>query len=204
MLVPRSPSPETLGRVSLRWLDSWPASNGEASTIDSRSLSGLGARSEPRGRARAVFHDFEAHSGSMQRESREKCTALPTGAVGAAQVRQAPRIGLSPSRVISPAATKRGASSVAMAPTSKALRYVEVMPCSSRLRTEKHSHPDPEDQQQVRPLTTCSVAARRQYVCTLHHRRASKRAGILQTNISAADAAVCPRAVAVCPFSGRT
>jgi ATP-dependent protease HslVU (ClpYQ) peptidase subunit len=29
----------------------------------------------------------------MQREIREKCTALPTGAVGAAQVRQAPRVG---------------------------------------------------------------------------------------------------------------
>ena len=52
----------------------------------------MGARSEPRGRARAFFHDFEAHSGSMQRESREKCTALPTGAVGASQVRQAPSI----------------------------------------------------------------------------------------------------------------
>ena len=51
----------------------------------------MGAHSEPRGRARAVFHDFEAHGGSKQREIREKCTALPTGAVGATQVRQAPR-----------------------------------------------------------------------------------------------------------------
>ena len=61
----------------------------------------MGVRSEPSGRARAVFHDFEAHSGSVQRESREKCTALPTGAVGAAQVRQAPRADASIRRLVS-------------------------------------------------------------------------------------------------------
>jgi len=61
------------------------------------SLSDLGVRSEPRGRARAVFHDFEVHSGSTQQEIREKCTALPTGAVGAAQVRQTARV-LAPPR----------------------------------------------------------------------------------------------------------
>ena len=56
-----------------------------------RSLLDLGAHGEPSGRARAVVPDFEAHGGSTQREISEKCTALPTGAVGAAQVGQAPR-----------------------------------------------------------------------------------------------------------------
>ena len=41
------------------------------STTD-RNVSDLGARREPRGRARAVFHDFEAHRGSKQREIRAK------------------------------------------------------------------------------------------------------------------------------------
>ena len=54
------------------------------------SLSDLSDRSEPGGRARTVFHDFEAHSGPMQREIGEKWTAFPTGAVDQSQVRQAP------------------------------------------------------------------------------------------------------------------
>jgi deoxyribodipyrimidine photo-lyase len=57
-----------------------------------RSLSDLSDRSEPSGRARTVLHDFEAHSGTMQREIGEKWTALPTGAVDQPQVRQAPSI----------------------------------------------------------------------------------------------------------------
>jgi len=56
-----------------------------------RSLSDLSDRSEPGGRARTVLHDFEAHSGPMQREIGQKWTALPTGAVDQPQVRQAPR-----------------------------------------------------------------------------------------------------------------
>ena len=52
----------------------------------------------------------------MQREIREKCTALPTGAVGAAQVRQAARIALrteaterpAPPRTAYPGRTARG------------------------------------------------------------------------------------------------
>ncbi len=55
-----------------------------------RSLSDLSDRREPSGRARTVFHDFEAHSGTMQREIGEKWTARPTGAVDQSQVRQAP------------------------------------------------------------------------------------------------------------------
>ena len=55
------------------------------------SLSDLSDRSEPSGRARTVFHDFEAHSGAMQREIGEKWIALPTGAVDQSQVRQAAR-----------------------------------------------------------------------------------------------------------------
>ena len=55
-------------------------------------------RREPSGRARTVFHDFEAHSGLFRRKDRgqreigEKWTALPTGAVDQSQVRQAPRV----------------------------------------------------------------------------------------------------------------
>jgi putative N6-adenine-specific DNA methylase len=57
-----------------------------------RSLSDLSDRSEPSGRARTVLHDFEAHSGPMQREIGQKWTALPTGAVDQPQVRQAPSV----------------------------------------------------------------------------------------------------------------
>ncbi len=59
--------------------------------VRASSLSDLSDRSEPSGRARTVFHDFEAHSGAMQREIGEKWTALPTGAVDQSQVRQAAR-----------------------------------------------------------------------------------------------------------------
>ena len=55
-----------------------------------RSLLDLSDRSEPGGRARTVLHDFEAHSGTMQREIGQIWTALPTGAVDQPQVRQAP------------------------------------------------------------------------------------------------------------------
>jgi len=61
-------------------------------SVGARSLSDLSDRSDPSGGARAVFHDFEAHGGTMQREIGEKWTALPTGAVDQSQVRQAPRI----------------------------------------------------------------------------------------------------------------
>ena len=43
----------------------------------SRSLSGLGDRREHGGKARPVFLDFEAHSGSTQRKIEEKWTAFP-------------------------------------------------------------------------------------------------------------------------------
>gem|GEM_PF-6261850 len=52
-------------------------------------------RSEPSGKARPVLHDFEAHSGPMQRESRQEWTALPAGAVDQPQVRQAPVFAIS-------------------------------------------------------------------------------------------------------------
>jgi len=61
----------------------------------------LSDRSGPVGRARTVLHDFEARSGTMQREigqnelasfgASQKWTALPTGAADQPQVRQAPR-----------------------------------------------------------------------------------------------------------------
>ena len=38
-----------------------------AESTSTSSLSGLSDRSEPSGRARTVFHDFEAHSGTMGR-----------------------------------------------------------------------------------------------------------------------------------------
>jgi len=65
---------------------------GNRSRPGTRSLSDLSDRSEPGRRARTVLHDFEAHSGPMQRESGQKWTALPTGAVDQPQVRQAPRL----------------------------------------------------------------------------------------------------------------
>ena len=45
--------------------------------IGTRSLSGLGDRREHGGKARPVFLDFEAHSGSTQRKIEEKWTACP-------------------------------------------------------------------------------------------------------------------------------
>jgi cyclopropane fatty-acyl-phospholipid synthase-like methyltransferase len=42
-----------------------------------RSLSDLGDRSEQGGRASTEFHDNEAHSGSMQRDSGELWATLP-------------------------------------------------------------------------------------------------------------------------------
>jgi hypothetical protein len=45
--------------------------------LAARSLSDLGDRSEQGGRASTEFHDFEAHSGSMQRDSGELWAALP-------------------------------------------------------------------------------------------------------------------------------
>ena len=42
-----------------------------------RSLSDLSDRCEPSVKARTVFPDFEAHSGSMPREIGEKWTAFP-------------------------------------------------------------------------------------------------------------------------------
>jgi len=45
---------------------------------DPSSLSDLGDRSEHDGRARTEFHDFEAHSGAMQREIGELWAALPS------------------------------------------------------------------------------------------------------------------------------
>ena len=44
---------------------------------DTRSLSGLGDRSEHGGRASTEVHDIEAHSGSMQRNIGELWAALP-------------------------------------------------------------------------------------------------------------------------------
>ena len=71
----------------------WEARDGDCDWFVARSLSDLSDRSEPGGRARTVWHDFEAHSGTMQREIGPKWTALPTGAVDQSQVRQAPRVG---------------------------------------------------------------------------------------------------------------
>ena len=56
----------------------------------SGSLSDLGDRHEPSGRAMTVFPDFSLHSEPMQREIGEKWTAIPTGAVDQPQVQQAP------------------------------------------------------------------------------------------------------------------
>ena len=64
----------------------------EPTSCRASSLSGLSDRREPSGRARTVFHDFEAHSGTMSRKIGEKWTALPIGAVDQSQVRQAASI----------------------------------------------------------------------------------------------------------------
>ena len=62
------------------------------------NLSDLGDRREHDGRARTEFHDFEAHSGAMQREIGELWAALPSAhdcrdAGGRATQEQLPRDG---------------------------------------------------------------------------------------------------------------
>jgi uncharacterized membrane protein len=55
-----------------------------------RRLSDLSDRDEPSGKTRTDLSGFEAHSGSMQRESGQIWTVFPTGAVDQPQVRQPP------------------------------------------------------------------------------------------------------------------
>jgi len=82
----KSPCDLHASAVSRKWRD-----GRKPMDFFARSLSDLSDRSEPGGRARTVLHDFEAHSGPMQREieqnelasfgASQKWTALPTGAV---------------------------------------------------------------------------------------------------------------------------
>jgi hypothetical protein len=58
-------------------------------SIETSSLSDLSDRHEPSGKTRTDLPDFEAHSGSMQRENGQIWTVSPTGAVDQPQVRQA-------------------------------------------------------------------------------------------------------------------